>query len=155
MPNNPRAYSWCLTVLGRKHAVLWLAARSKLVPATGCREWSLATDKYGYGTTWFLDKLHKAHRLACETAHGPAPEGLPNALHTCDNPPCVEGSHLYWGTQKHNVRDMLERDRSTQRIRVGGVCGKNIHNLTSEADIYTYPSGRQKCRKCMNKRGAD
>jgi hypothetical protein len=52
---------------------------------------------------------HVASRIACFLAHGPAPEGKPHALHTCDNPPCCNGAHLYWGAQKQNTRDMMER----------------------------------------------
>ena len=33
-------------------------------------------------------------------------------LHTCDNPRCCRPGHLYQGTQKDNIRDMLAKDRA-------------------------------------------
>lgn len=52
-----------------------------------------------------------ASRIACFLAHGPAPEGKPHALHSCDNPACCNPNHLRWGSVKDNVRDALERNR--------------------------------------------
>jgi hypothetical protein len=34
------------------------------------------------------------------------------ALHKCDNPKCNNPDHLYVGTQKENVRDMMDRKRA-------------------------------------------
>lgn len=53
-------------------------------------------------------------RISCYLAHGDAPEGLPNALHSCDNPPCCNPKHLRWGTQKHNAQDAIERGRASK-----------------------------------------
>ena len=51
-----------------------------------------------------------AHRAAWELANGPVPNGM-SVLHRCDNPPCVRPEHLFVGTQKDNVRDMIEKGR--------------------------------------------
>jgi len=70
---------------------------------------------------WIDGRPRMAHVIACEAAHGPAPAGKPCALHTCDNPSCVRGSHLYWGDRADNTRDKVVRGRTTRgrSINVG------------------------------------
>jgi hypothetical protein len=47
--------------------------------------------------------------MAWEEAHGqPVPAGM-LVRHHCDNPPCIESSHLVIGTHRDNRNDMLER----------------------------------------------
>lgn len=55
-------------------------------------------------------RLEKAHRLSLILAGLTFPDGM-HALHHCDNPPCVNPSHLYIGTPKQNMRDGFLRDR--------------------------------------------
>lgn len=51
-----------------------------------------------------------AHRVAFEEAYGPIPEGK-SVCHTCDNPPCIEPTHLFAGTALENTRDMISKGR--------------------------------------------
>lgn len=76
--------------------------------ASGCLEWT-GWKRKGYGHLKVSGRGVAAHRIACERAHGPAPEGKPHALHHCDNRACVEGAHLYWGNDVDNARDRSER----------------------------------------------
>jgi H2-forming N5,N10-methylenetetrahydromethanopterin dehydrogenase-like enzyme len=48
--------------------------------------------------------------VAWEEAHGPIPEGMV-VMHTCDNPPCYEVTHLVLGTMADNVRDSVAKGR--------------------------------------------
>jgi hypothetical protein len=54
-----------------------------------------------------------AHRYVYELFHGAPPADKPQVLHTCDNPCCVNPDHLYAGTDADNVRDRVERGRSS------------------------------------------
>jgi hypothetical protein len=51
------------------------------------------------------------HRVAWEIAYGPIPTGK-FVCHKCDNPPCIEPTHLFLGTAKDNSKDMAQKDRS-------------------------------------------
>jgi len=55
-------------------------------------------------------KRYKAHRVAFLIQHGRWPDKL--VCHTCDNPKCVRGSHLFEGTHRDNHHDMLRKGRA-------------------------------------------
>ena len=68
--------------------------------------------KLGYGAFYANGRLHSAHRIAYAIAYGPIALGAV-IRHACDNPTCVNPSHLMSGTQKENIHDMLDRERFT------------------------------------------
>jgi len=39
------------------------------------------------------------------------------AMHTCDNPRCVNPQHLRWGTKAENYADMISKGRSAAQIK--------------------------------------
>jgi hypothetical protein len=82
-----------------------------------CWPWT-GTNTHGYGELSIAQRRAvRAPRLSWEIAHGrPFPVGM-NALHHCDNPPCVNPTHIYPGTQADNVRDMHARGRWQRRPR--------------------------------------
>ena len=58
--------------------------------------------------------MTRVHRLICEWAHGPAPDGKPHALHSCDRPICCNPDHLRWGSNAENRRDSVARGRQSR-----------------------------------------
>lgn len=75
-----------------------------------CREWTGRRSRDGYGILVIGRKHHLAHRVAFEIQKGPIPDGL-MICHHCDNPPCLEGVHLWPGTQRENFEDMRRKGR--------------------------------------------
>lgn len=83
-----------------------------------CVLWPLAHPN-GYGQLGHNGQLHYAHRLMCEMAHGPAPEGKIEAAHNCGNGLCVNPRHLEWKTPSAN-----QADRATHGTKSRGRVGK-------------------------------
>lgn len=99
----------------KKHVQPWLDAVVS-VETDECIEFPFKRNKLGYGmfvcTTGRENrKYRRAHNYVCEKAHGPAPEGCDRAIHSCDNPPCVNKRHLRWGSAADNSSDMVSRRR--------------------------------------------
>lgn len=67
-------------------------------------------DKLGYGARRLRGKLMKAHRAAWQEAHGPIPDGM-EVCHHCDVRACINVKHLFLGTHKDNMRDMVAKNR--------------------------------------------
>lgn len=77
-----------------------------------CWPWNANTNGAGYGMIWSPEDGRKvlAHRYSYALHVGPIPSGG-LILHSCDNPRCVNPSHLRAGNFKDNVSDMDERNR--------------------------------------------
>ena len=85
---------------------------------SGCLEWTGSTNRDGYGTVKIAGCSQLVHRVIWELEYGPIPDGL-LVCHTCDNPPCGEGSHLFTGTQLENVADRSAKGRTARGVRSG------------------------------------
>lgn len=85
---------------------------SQVRKSEGCWEWMGTRDPSGYGLTYFGAAL-KAYRVAWELTHGPIPAGL-HVCHACDNPPCCRPDHLWLGTHRDNMDDMVAKGRSVR-----------------------------------------
>lgn len=64
----------------------------------------------GYGRIRHDGKNHCVHRIVWSLAHGEIPPGKV-IMHTCDNPACIEITHLQVGTQADNIADMTNKGR--------------------------------------------
>lgn len=71
-----------------------------------CWEWIGYRDRDGYGRVC----SRRANKVSWEMHNGPIPDGM-FVLHHCDNPPCVRPDHLFLGTNRDNVDDMMRKNR--------------------------------------------
>lgn len=78
-------------------------------PNTGCWLW---TEKLslGYGHIKIEKTKYKAHRFSYDTFVGNISEGL-FVCHKCDERSCVNPDHLFLGTHRDNVNDMVSKKR--------------------------------------------
>lgn len=81
----------------------------------GCWEWignchKPRTSYLEYGLLEFQGRSLLAHRASWLLHFGPIPDGL-CVLHRCDNPRCVNPSHLFLGSRADNCYDMWGKGR--------------------------------------------
>ena len=89
-----------------------------LLASNGCWEWVGCIGVWGYGQISFMGKSKSAHRISWELYKGEIPKGK-LILHKCDNPACVNPSHLFIGTWGDNMKDMVAKDRQANKFRRG------------------------------------
>lgn len=77
--------------------------------SSGCWEWQGGYGVWGYGQCQYQKRQYRAHRLAWSFTNGEIPENL-HVLHNCDNPKCVNPSHLRLGTHQENMQDKKVRN---------------------------------------------
>lgn len=85
-----------------------------------CWVWTACLDPDGYGRFRLAGKKWLAHRIAWTLAFGRIQDGL-LICHKCDNPRCVNHTHLFLGTVADNVRDRVAKGRSRGRLSVSTV----------------------------------
>lgn len=83
---------------------------SKVKDTGYCWEWQAGKDSSGYGTFKVFGKDEKAHRVAYSIINGDIPEDL-HVLHKCDNPACVNPTHIFTGTPRDNMNDKIRKGR--------------------------------------------
>lgn len=91
---------------------------SKVDRSGDCWEWKGARRYFykakgaGYGRFHVERKEVSAHRYAWFLTHGEIPASM-CVLHRCDNPACVNPSHLWLGTPMDNARDCVSKGRAS------------------------------------------
>jgi hypothetical protein len=87
-----------------------------------CWEWQAARHGRGYGSHKLGPRNVTASRMALIVATGEEPDGM-HVLHHCDNPPCCNPAHLYFGTVAQNNADKIARGRHSSGDQSGASNG--------------------------------
>lgn len=96
---------------GDQDAEFWSRFDSSIDKTGECWIWQGRLSDKGYGVVWRHGRHQYAHRLSYERAKDET-LGVRHALHRCDNPACVNPTHIFPGTQADNNRDMYAKGRA-------------------------------------------
>lgn len=87
-----------------------------------CWNWQDSLDKDGYGFFFTGTRknpvTHRAHRFSYQFHYGVEP-GDKLVCHKCDNPSCVNPTHLFLGTYSDNNNDTSDKGRHRSNPRIG------------------------------------
>lgn len=117
-----------------------------------CWLWTGATGRAGYGTHSVAGKTEYAHRLALADKLGRPIVGV--AMHSCDNPPCVNPAHLREGTPQENSQEACDRGLVWMKKRTH--CPQGHEYAGENLWVGKTRSGRphRRCRTCDAARSA-
>ena len=110
--------------VGTKNAPFWkIASKGEIIDRLrikfesvviktqeGCWSWKNKLDN-GYGSVKTGIKKLRAHRVSWLIYRGEIPKGL-FICHSCDNRECTNPEHLFLGTHKINMLDMIKKKRN-------------------------------------------
>lgn len=121
-----------------------LLERIEIDNKTGCWNWKLSLDEWGYGRTKLYKTRQnwKAHRLSYTVFKGDINGGL-FVCHKCDNPKCINPEHLFLGTHQDNMNDMVKKGRANKN---SNRCGNNNAGIKIMANYKIYKSYSEAAR---------
>lgn len=112
-----------------------------------CWTWKgrIKNGNMNYGT---LGK-DSAHRISWILHNGNTsiPDGL-LVCHKCDNPPCVNPSHLFLGTMLENIMDMVTKGRNKSKPKID-ISGQKFGMLTAIKRTVNPRTGYRNFWECL------
>lgn len=131
-----------------------------IITEKGCWEWqgfcvpfrNMKPGQRGYPSASYRGKRWKLNRLMVTITQRPM---LPSevAMHTCDNPPCINPAHLKPGTMAENMQDASKKKRADRQWMTH--C-KRGHELTGDnVELFSENGGKtfkRKCKACQRGR---
>jgi DNA-binding transcriptional regulator YiaG len=110
----------------------------------GCWLWNAGCDRDGYGVfDAFIHgiKTKKAHRFSHMLSTGEVLDRNVFVMHSCDNPQCVNPSHLSSGSAAENTADMIRKGRhvngrKSQLLKVQKVSDAQVVEILKDPRSY-------------------
>jgi hypothetical protein len=104
----------------------------------GCWIWTGNKSGPGYGRIAIGPKklgYVQAHRLSWEMHNNQQIQDGMVVMHKCDNPSCVNPSHLMVGSYKENTQDMIAKGRKRTIAPVGEENGKAVLTIEQAREV--------------------
>jgi hypothetical protein len=111
---------------------------------SGCWDWKAFKNPDGYGMFKVNGIMRLAHRVAYQNFVRSGDHKV--VMHICDNPKCVNPTHLIAGTQKDNMKDRLFKGRYVSPTKDRKEC-INGHPYTNES-VRIDKIGKYKVKAC-------
>lgn len=115
--------------------------------AEDCWLWQGDVCKDGYGRIWHENRNKRATHVALLLDGRPRPHSA-LCTHSCDNPSCVNPSHLAWGTPASNMAEKMQRRRHRWAPGTMQPCAK-----LTEDDVRVIRSSPATCTALAEKYG--
>lgn len=119
-------------------------------PVTGCLEVTSARHPRGYGMVSAGGYMRLAHRLVMTVLSGVAYVDAPQPVtrHLCNTPPCVNPTHLRFGTQAQNVQDSMKAGTHAADKRARTHCPRGHALAGANLVPFDLTLGKRNCRVC-------
>ena len=135
------------------HDVLKRISDKTIRNQVGCWHWIGASSQDGYAKIFWNGRMENVTRVLHKVSNGAIPPKM-FMLHSCDNPGCVNPSHIRLGTNSENQKDRFRRHREREAANRRKESCPMGHKLFGHNIYLTHGETGRSCRICRNRRSS-